>query len=135
MTEWETAFGNKTGPEALNPIDVEKRIINLVGTLSAALEQWKAQYREHKEAEHTFDRALAKARLAAADAGIAANDRRYHAELNPEVIETRRASDLAEVAFKYADERLRAVRSALSAWQSVGHSVRQAYQNAGRGEF
>ena len=35
--------------------------------------------------------------------------------------------DLAEVSFKYAEERLRGIHAAIRAWQSVGTSVRQAY--------
>lgn len=80
-----------------------------------------------KETEREYDQALAHARIDAAEAGIAANDRRYYADVTPAVKRTREAKDLAEVSFKYAEERLRGIHAAIRAWQSVGTSVRQAY--------
>ncbi|MBO0676901.1 hypothetical protein JRC04_05450 [Mycolicibacterium sp. S2-37] len=94
--------------------------------------QWKGLYRDAKETERLFDQAYASARLRAADEGITPNDRKYHADTDVKVIEAREAMDLAEVAFKYADQRLRGVRDAIGAWQSVGTFVRQAYATAGR---
>ena len=107
----------------------------MVNTLSTALVEWKQLYKDHKETGQAYDQAYALARLTAADNGVTPNDRKYHADLDPRVKEARAAADLAEVAFKYADKRLSGVRDAISAWQSVGTFIRQAYSNAGRGEF
>lgn len=123
------------GPEALNPLDVEAKLLELVETLSKSLVEWKRLYKNLKDCERGYDAAYAAARLAAADAGVTPNDRKYHADLNPDVSQARKDKDEAEVLFKYAEERLRGVHAAIRAWQSVGTSVRQAYANAGRGEF
>lgn len=131
-TSWDSVPSDQIGPESLNPLDVEAKIISLISRLSEALTEWKKLYKTYKDTERAFDQAVAHARIKAADAGITANDRRYYAEIDPFVIDARAAMDMAEVVYKYSDERLRAIRSALSAWQSVGRSVQTAYMNAGR---
>ena len=120
------------GPEAedLSPIRVEKRIQALVQSLSDALVEWRARYGQWKEAEREFDRAYAVARIAV-DPDVPYNDRKYHADVA--TMEQREVKEVAEGAFKYAEKRLEGVRSALSAWQSIGRSVNEAYRNAGRG--
>ena len=117
------------GAEDLNPVRVEKRIQELVQKLSDALLEWKARYKAWKEAECEFDKAYAKARIAV-DPDVPYNDRKYHAALA--TMDERAVKEVAEGAFKYAEQRLAAVRSALSAWQSIGKSVNEAYRNAGR---
>jgi hypothetical protein len=121
------------GPEAedLNPIQVEKRIQELVRTLSDSLVEWKRRYGEWKDAEREFDKAYAIARIGV-DKEVAYNDRKYHADVA--TMEQREVKEVAEGAFKYSEARLAGVRSALSAWQSIGRSVNEAYRNVGRVE-
>lgn len=127
-----TEFSQDPNTEDLNPITVEKRILELVNTLSDALMEWRKRYGAWKDAEREFDAAYAMARIAV-DSDVAYNDRKFHADVA--TMEQRAVKDVAEGAFKYAEQRLMGVKSALSAWQSVGNSVRQAYAAAGRGEF
>lgn len=134
--EWETVGGDRptasAGLDAPTPVEVEKKLIGLAETLSEALMEWKRTYRAYKDAERAFDEAHAKARLAAADASIAPNDRKSYADLHS--MEQRKAFDMAEVVYKYADKRLDAINKAISIWQSVSKSVQQAYAIYGRGE-
>ncbi len=96
-------------------------------TLSNALASWKELYRAKEQAEHQYDLVYAVARKEAADLGIAANDRKFHADVQPAVKDARSAKIDADTAFKYAEERLKGIHAAIRAWQSVGTSVRQAY--------
>lgn len=120
-----------SGPEAadLDPVQVETRIQELVGSLSNALLEWKRHFGGWKKAEREFDAAYAAAKIAVS-ADVPYNDRGQHATIA--TMKEREAKDVAEEAFKYAEQRLSAVRSALSAWQSIGKSVGEAYRNANR---
>lgn len=122
------------GPKAedLNPVLVERRIQELVQHLSDALVEWRGRYGQWKDAERKFDKAYATARIAV-DPDVAYNDRKYHADLK--TMDERAVKEVAEGAYKYSEQRLAAVRSALSAWQSIGRSVNEAYRNAGRESF
>lgn len=61
-----------------------------------------------------------------------AHSKKSHAVLATKAERT--ARDRADVAFRYADRRAKALEYELRAWQSVGASVRQMYGVAGRGE-
>lgn len=106
---------------------VEKKILETVDTLREALGEWKNLFQAHRDAERDFDAAYAKSRLAAAAAGVTPNDRKYHADTDPTVQQARQVMDTAEVLYKYGDERLRSVRSVLSAYQSLAKSIQTAY--------
>lgn len=124
-----TDFTQGPEPEDLNPVRVEQRIQELVQTLSNVLTVWRERYGQWKEAEREFDKAYAIARINV-DQDVPYNDRKYHADVA--TMEQREVKEVAEGAFKYAEQRLAVVRSALSAWQSIGRSVNEAYRNAGR---
>lgn len=119
------------GPQAedLTPIRVETRIQQLVDALSKALVTWKKSFGIWKTAERDYDVAFAKAKINVSS-DVPYNDRGHHATVA--TIKEREAKDVAEEAFKYAEKCLDATRSALSAWQSIGKSVTDAYRNAGR---
>lgn len=117
--------------EELNPVQVEKQILTLVKTLSSALTEWRKVYRSFKEAERKFDAAYAEARIAV-DKDVPYNDRKYYADIA--TMKEREQKDLAQESFKYAEERLQAIRHALSSWQTISKSVQQAYGFGGRGE-
>lgn len=122
------------GPQAedLDPVKVEKRIQELVQTLSDALAEWRGLFRAAKEADREFDRAFALAKINV-PSEVPYNDRGQHATLA--TMEARKAKDVADEAFQYSEKRLDAIKKALSAWQSLGNSIRTAYQNAGRESF
>ncbi len=122
------------GPQAedLTPIRVESRIQELVGSLSDALVAWKKAFGQWKKAEREYDVAFATAKINVSS-DVPYNDRGHHATVA--TVDQRTAKDVAEEAFRYAEKRLDAVRSALSAWQSINRSVQMAYQNAGRTDF
>lgn len=119
------------GPQAedLDPVKVEKRIQELVQALSDALVEWRGLFRAYKEADREFDRAYAAAKISV-DKDVPYNDRGQWATLK--TMDQREAKDLADEAFRYAENRLDAIKKALSAWQSLSNSMRTAYQNAGR---
>lgn len=61
-----------------------------------------------------------------------AHSKKSHAILSTK--KERVARDTADVAYRFADRKARALELELRAWQSVGASVRQMYGVAGRGE-
>ncbi|AZS07454.1 hypothetical protein PBI_DUKE13_115 [Mycobacterium phage Duke13] len=115
------------GADDLDPVTVEKRIQELVEALDVALLEWRALFRAHKEADRNFDQAYALAKINV-DKDVPYADRGQHATL--ETMDEREAKDIALEAFKYAEERLDAIKKALSAWQSLSNSIRAAYLNA-----
>ncbi|OMC55433.1 hypothetical protein A5747_13675 [Mycobacterium sp. IS-836] len=123
--EWESV--SSVDPEGLTPIEVEKRLLELTDTLREALVDWKTRYKAYRDTEREYDQAFARAKLASQEA---TNDKKYDAELRTAA--EREAKDDADVLFKYAEQRLRSIHNVISAWQTVGKSVQQAYQNAGR---
>ena len=115
--------------EDLTPVQVETRIRKLVDSLSDALVAWRKAFGQWKTAEREYDVAFATAKINV-PSDVPYADRGHHATV--ETFKQRTAKDVAEEAFRYAEKRLDAVRSALSAWQSIGKSVTDAYRNAGR---
>ena len=127
--EHRSDFAAGPSAEDLNPVKVEKRIQELVQSLSDALVEWRELFRASKKADRDFDQAFALAKISVGS-DVPYNDRGQHALLK--TMAQREAKDVADEAFQYAERRLDAVKKALSAWQSLSNSMRTAYQNAGR---
>ena len=116
-------------PTVYSPISIEQaiqrcsnRIANGVMVCAKRFDEWKAR-------ENDFDVAWAKAFLSA-EGSVDARKQKAVIETEPQ----RTARDIAEGAYKYADRQARALENELKALQSVGASIRAAYQVAGRGE-
>ncbi|NKU87714.1 hypothetical protein GS884_09100 [Rhodococcus hoagii] len=72
-----------------------------------------------------------RSRKAYIDAGGAAHERKYIAELA--TVEEREARDVADAAYRYSDRQAKAFGGGVRAMQSVGASIRSMYGVAGRG--
>lgn len=120
------------GPDnrVLNPVDVEAAIRDAVAEVVQGVDQYTIRLREYREAERLFDLAWARAYMSKAGP---VEERKQNAVIVTEA--EKLALDVAEVAFKYVDRRLRAAESTLSAYQTLSKSVMAMYGAAGRGEY
>lgn len=113
----------------LSPVAIEQKLLELANLIARGVTIGNERYAAFLEADHKYDVAYAKAYL---NEDGPAHTRSYAAELA--TVSERIARDTADVAYRYADKRSRALENELKAWQSCGASVRQAYSVAGRGE-
>lgn len=114
----------------LNPVEVEAAIRDAAATVAEGVEIVTVRLATYREAERIFDLAWARAYMSAKGP---VEERKQIAVMATET--ERRAMDVAEVAFKYADRKCRAAESTLSAYQTISKSVTAMYQGAGRGEW
>lgn len=110
--------------EVLNPVDVETALREVRHNIARGVRIVSDAEKVKREAQRTYDRAYARAFIAAS---CAQTEKRYHAELA--TVEERDALDEAEVAYSYARSRSRALSDELSALQSLGQSVRMMYSS------
>lgn len=108
----------------LNPVEVEagiRKIARMIhhGIKTVSDAEWDFR---HKDAEHA--RVLARAYL---DHDGPAHEKKYAAEIDSRVVAARDARDVAELAFRHADRRQRALIEQLNALRSIGASVRAMY--------
>lgn len=115
--------------EIANPVTVEQNIRTCSDRIANGVRVCDERYRAYLEADHAYDVAVAEAYV---NHNGPAHEKKYVAEL--ETQRERKARDVADAAYRYADRQARALESELRAWQSVGASVRQMYGVAGRGE-
>lgn len=115
--------------DPLNPVDVERRIMELSNLIAQGVQQVTNHLRDYRAADAAYDRARAEARLAAEGKTVADRD----AQVELATIEERDAADVAEVAYSHVNRRVKAFERELDAIRSVGASVRQMYSVAGRG--
>jgi len=113
----------------INPVDVENAIRTCSDRITNGVKVCDERYRAFLAADHAYDIAFAQAMLNAA--GRPAYEKKYAAELATK--EERKARDVADAAYKYADRQAKALQDELRAWQSVGASVRSMYGVAGVG--
>ena len=110
------------------PVRVEQAIHNCAERIALGVSKSDKAYRLFLQEEQNYDVAVAKSYLS--HGGKPAHERKYHAEL--ETIEQRRARDEADAAYRLMDRNMKAIQSELDALRSIGTSVRQSYQVAGR---
>lgn len=106
----------------LNPVEVEAGIRKCARLIHYGIRIVSDAEAAHRGAVAEYDRAYARAYLAADGAQYA---RRYHAELATEA--ERDARDIAELAYRHAERRQRALLAQLDAARSVNASVRGMY--------
>lgn len=114
----------------LNPVDIEQGIRKAVAEVSTGVREYTRTLEEFRAAERKFDLAWARAYMSRSGT---VEERKQNAVLETE--EEKQALDVAEVAFKYVDRRLRAAEATLSAYQTLSKSVTAMYGAAGRGEY
>lgn len=114
----------------LTPISVEKTILALTTDIDNSAEATKEGHSRFLEAERNFDLAYARAYMAHEGP---AHERRYAATLATQ--QERIDRDAAEVAHKFVEKSSRNLEKKLDAYRTLGTFVKQAYANAGRGEW
>lgn len=112
-----------------NPVQIEAAIRECANRIAKGVTVCGQSYKAFLEADHAYDLAYAHAYL---EAEGPAHEKKYRAE--KATAEERRARDVADAAYRFADRKARALETELRAWQSVGASVRAMYTVAGRGE-
>ena len=119
-----------TDNRVLNPVDIEAGIRKAVAEVSKGVLEYTRTLAEYREAERLFDLAWARAYISKTGP---VEERKQNAVLV--TAEEKQNLDVAEVAFKYVDRRLRAAEATLSAYQTLSKSVTAMYGAAGRGEY
>jgi len=112
-----------------NPVQIEAAISECANRIANSVTVCGTAYKAFVTADQEYDVAFAHAYL---EADGPAHERKYRAELATTT--QRRARDVADSAYRFADRKARALETELRAWQSVGASVRLMYGVAGRGE-
>lgn len=115
--------------DVLNPVDIEQAIRGIANRIAAGVKVCSDRYEAFLTADRDYDRAYAGAYMRHEGA---AHEKKYAAELATH--DERKARDVADAAYRYADRQHRALQDELRAYQSVGASIRQMYAVAGRGE-
>jgi hypothetical protein len=113
-----------------NPVSIEEAIRTCAQRIANGVLKCDIAYRQFLDDDRAFDLAYAKAYM---EADGAAHERKYQAQLVTEVERIKR--DASDAAYRLVDRQARALERELQSWQSIGASVRQAYDVAGRGEF
>lgn len=113
----------------VNPVTVEAAIRACSERIAKGVLVCDERYRTFLEMDHAYDVAYAGAYL---DTNGPAHAKKYEAELA--TMAERKARDVADAAYKYADRQARALENELRAWQSVGASMRAMYAVSGIGE-
>lgn len=120
---------NQTATEPLNPVEVERRIMELSNLIAQGVQQVTDHLRSYRQADAEYDRAKARAQLAAEGKTVADRD----AVVELATVTERDAKDVAEVAYSHVNRRVKAFERELDAIRSIGASVRSMYAVAGRG--
>lgn len=114
----------------INPVEVEKTILEIVNEISHGIITYRDALARSLAANREYTLAYARAYMAFDGP---AHARRFAADLATEGQLVER--DAGEVALRFADRSARALEKKLDAFRSIGASVRQAYGQAGRGEW
>lgn len=113
-----------------NPVSVEKAIVGVVDDIVEGIRKASDAYDKFLQSDHAYDLAFAKAYMSYDGP---AHAKKYAAELATEVERMNR--DAADVVYRLVERTNRALEKKLDALRSIGVSVRQAYAEAGRGEW
>jgi hypothetical protein len=113
-----------------SPVAVEKAIQKTVDEIVDGIRKASDAYENYMKASHNYDLAFAKAVMGFDGPAYA---KKYAAEIA--TAQERTDRDAADVAYRFFDRSNRALEKKLDALRSIGASTRQAYANAGRGEW
>ena len=115
--------------DVLNPTQIESAIREVANRMAEGVQICSDRYAAFLDADHRFDVAYARAYMQHEGP---AHEKKYAAVLATRG--ERDARDAADVAYRHADRRAKALESELRSLQSVGASLRVQYSVAGRGE-
>jgi hypothetical protein len=116
--------------DVLNPVEVEQAIRSAVNEVSQGVVEYTRVLTAFRAAERRFDQAWASSYMRATGP---VEERKQTSVLN--CAEEQEALDVAEIAFKYVDKRLRAAEATLSAYQTLSKSVMAMYGAAGHSDY
>ena len=111
-----------------DPAEVERFIEETKDALGDAVMIMDGSEREMDEKRREYDKAYAKALLAAPGPQY---QRQARATLDDEVDKAKEAYDIAKRAFHYAERENRSLEKELYAWQSILNSVRATWNATG----
>lgn len=111
-----------------NPVVVEQAIRACSDRIAQGVIVCDRRYTAFLEADHALDVAFAHAYMAHQGA---AHEKKYAAEIATET--QRKARDVADAAYRFADRQAKALEAELRSWQSVNASLRAMYATAGVG--
>lgn len=115
--------------DIISPVQVETAIREVANRMAEGVKICSDRYAAFLDADHRFDVAYARAYM---QHDGPAHEKKYAAVLATRG--ERDARDAADVAYRHADRRAKALESELRSLQSVGASLRVQYGVAGRGE-
>jgi len=110
----------------VNPAEVEQIVRSSVNEINRGVRVVSDALAAYRKAEADYDRAFAAAYMQHSGP---AHEKKYAAEIATTA--QRAARDTAEVAWRYADRRMRAFESTLSGWQTISKSVTQMFAAGG----
>jgi hypothetical protein len=113
-----------------NPIRVEKEILETVNLIASGVAKAGEAHERYVTCNREYEQAYARAYM---KYDGAAHAKKYAAEIATE--QERIAMDAADVVYRLVERSNKALEKKLDALRSIGVSVRQAYQDAGRGEW
>lgn len=108
----------------LNPVEVEAGIRKVARMIHHGIKLVSDAEFDFRKKDAEYARVLARAYI---DHDGPAHEKKYAAEIHESVIQARDARDVAELAFRHADRRQRALIEQLNALRSIGASVRAMY--------
>lgn len=115
-----------------NPVSVEQEILATVNELSQGIITARDSHEASLTAEREYKRAYARAFMAHKGPQT---EKKVAANIVQAVMDAEDHRDVTNVAYTFAKDLNNTLGKKLDAIRSVGASVRQAYANAGRGEW
>lgn len=116
-------------PDVINPVDIEKRMMDVLNRISNGIRIRSDAYKVWLDADRAYDKAYATAYVKSTGP---AHELKYVAELATQ--DERLTRDVADVTYRDAERRGKALENELSALQSILKSILATYGAAGVGE-
>lgn len=115
-----------TNAGLLTPVEADRLIIRTVNEIARGIEQSRALQQAFLDTEriHDYEYALAFGRLTGPQ-----GDKRYLAEVS--TTKFRQDRDIAEVAWRHMERKLRSLQSELDALRTLGANLREAFRTGG----
>lgn len=118
--------------ENWTPVDVEKAILDAVNDSAWGVSAAAKAYERYLDTARAHKKAHSRAFMRHAGPQT---EKKIAAELDEDVMLLEVERDAADVAYKYCKDLNSLLNDKLDALRSVGVSVREAYKNAGTGEW
>ena len=113
-----------------NPVSVEKAIVKVVDEIVDGIRKASDAYSQFLSTNHSYDLAFARSYMKYEGP---AHAKKYAAEIDTE--QERIDRDAADALYRLIDRTNKALEKKLDALRSIGVGVRQAYAEAGRGDW